>query len=151
MMKKCTKINQKNILALWIKEIHYIFEMILAKPEYNLLVFWVAMRRRVTAALYRSPMVLDAPITGHSSQSYVDCVVIPDLRPGDIVIMENLGSHKGPGVQAAIEAADADCALFHALQPELQPHREGLLRTQGPSPQKSQNVHAISCETGSAY
>jgi len=67
-------------------------------------------------------------------------VVIPDLRPGDIVIMENLGSHKGPGVQAAIEAADADCALFHALQPELQPHREGLLRTQGPSPQKSQNV-----------
>ncbi|WP_373862360.1 transposase [Gluconobacter sphaericus] len=67
------------------------------------------------------PMVLDAPITGHSSQSYVDCVVIPDLRPGDIVIMENLGFHKGPGVQAAIEAADADCALFHALQPKLPP------------------------------
>ena len=68
-----------------------------------------------------APMVLDGPINGRSFQTYVDRVLVPDLRPGDIVIMDNLGSHKGPGVQAAIEAADADCALFHALQPKLPP------------------------------
>ena len=81
-------------------------------------------------------MALDAPITGHSSQSYVDCVVIPDLRPGDIVIMENLGSHKGPGVQAAIEAADADCALFHALQPKLPPPSRRPSSNSRPIPEK---------------
>jgi hypothetical protein len=54
-----------------------------------------------------APMVLDGPINGRSFQTYVDRVLMPDLRPGDIVIMDNLGSHKGPGVQAAIEAAGA--------------------------------------------
>lgn len=53
------------------------------------------------------PMVLDGPINGRSFQIYIDRVLVPDLRPGDIVIMDNLGSHKGPGVQAAIEAAGA--------------------------------------------
>ncbi|MBS1084620.1 transposase, partial [Gluconobacter kondonii] len=48
-----------------------------------------------------APMVLDGPINGCSFQTYVDRVLVPDLRPGDIVIMDNLGSHKGPGVQAA--------------------------------------------------
>ncbi|AAW61140.1 Transposase (C-terminus missing) [Gluconobacter oxydans 621H] len=45
-----------------------------------------------------APMVLDSPINGRSFQTYVDRILVPDLRPGDIVIMDNLGSHKGPGV-----------------------------------------------------
>lgn len=53
-----------------------------------------------------APMVLDGSINGRSFQVYVDRVLIPDQRPGDIVIMDNLGSHKGPGIQAAIEAAE---------------------------------------------
>lgn len=53
-----------------------------------------------------APMVLDGPINGRSFQTYVDRILVPDLRPGDIVIMDNLGAHKGPGVQAAIEAAE---------------------------------------------
>ena len=49
-----------------------------------------------------APMVLDGPINGHAFQAYVDQVLVPELRPGDIVIMDNLGSHKGRAVRAAI-------------------------------------------------
>ena len=48
-----------------------------------------------------APMVLDGPINGAAFQAYVEQVLVPELRPGDIVIMDNLGSHKGPGVRAA--------------------------------------------------
>jgi hypothetical protein len=60
-----------------------------------------------------APMVLDGPINGRIFQTYVDRVLVSDLRPGDIVIMDNLGSHKGPGVQAAIEAAGVNCPGFY--------------------------------------
>lgn len=58
-----------------------------------------------------APMVLDGPINGAAFQAYVDQVFVPELRPGDTVVMDNLGSHKGPGVRAAIEAAGA-CLLY---------------------------------------
>lgn len=66
-------------------------------------------------------MVLDGPINGRSFQTYVDRVLIPDLRPGDIVIMDNLGSHKGPGVQAAIEAAGATVRYLPPYSPDFNP------------------------------
>jgi len=52
-----------------------------------------------------APMVLDGPINAAAFQAYVDQVLVPELRPGDIVIMDNLGSHKGPEV--GIEATGA--------------------------------------------
>ena len=48
-----------------------------------------------------APMVLDGPINGELFLTYVEQVLVPELRPGDIVIMDNLGSHKGAGVRAA--------------------------------------------------
>jgi transposase len=68
-----------------------------------------------------APMVLDGPINGRSFQTYVDRVLIPDLRPDDIVIMDNLGSHKGPGVQAAIEAAGATVRYLPPYSPDFNP------------------------------
>ena len=68
-----------------------------------------------------SPMVLDGPINGRSFQTYVDRVLVPDLRPGDIVIMDNLGSHKGFGVQAAIEAAGATVRYLPPYSPDFNP------------------------------
>jgi len=68
-----------------------------------------------------APMVLDGPINGRSFQAYVDRVLVPDLRPGDIVIMDNLGSHKGPGVQAAIEAAGATVRYLPPYSPDFNP------------------------------
>ncbi|MFT8786883.1 MAG: IS630 family transposase [Gluconobacter oxydans] len=68
-----------------------------------------------------APMVLDGPINGRSFQTYVDRVLVPDLRPGDIVIMDNLGSHKGFGVQAAIEAAGATVRYLPPYSPDFNP------------------------------
>jgi hypothetical protein len=47
-----------------------------------------------------APCVIDGPINGTSFLAYVEQVLVPALRPGDIVIMDNLGSHKGRAVRA---------------------------------------------------
>jgi transposase len=41
------------------------------------------------------PCVLDGPINGESFKAYIEQFLVPTLKPGDIVIMDNLGSHKG--------------------------------------------------------
>jgi transposase len=64
-----------------------------------------------------APMVLDGPINGGAFQVYVDQVLVPELKPGDIVIMDNLGSHKGKGVTVAIEAAGASLLYLPPYSP----------------------------------
>ncbi|MET3695065.1 hypothetical protein ABID43_004630 [Methylobacterium goesingense] len=54
-----------------------------------------------------APFVLDGPINRDAFQAYVERVLVPELNNGDIVVMDNLGSHKSMAVQAAIEAAGA--------------------------------------------
>ncbi len=68
-----------------------------------------------------APMVLDGPINGVAFQPYVEQVLVPDLRPGDIVVMDNLGSHKGAGVRAAIEAAGASLLYLPPYSPDFNP------------------------------
>lgn len=68
-----------------------------------------------------APMVLDGPINGVAFQAYVEQVLLPELRPGDIVVMDNLGSHKSPGVRAAIEAAGAHLLFLPPYSPEFNP------------------------------
>ena len=68
-----------------------------------------------------APMVLDGPINGVSFQAYVDQVLVPELRPGDIVIMDNLGSHKGAAVREAIEAAGASLLYLPPYSPDFNP------------------------------
>lgn len=68
-----------------------------------------------------APMVLDGPINGIAFQAYVDQVLVPELRPGDIVVMDNLGSHKGPGIRAAIEAAGATLRYLPPYSPDFNP------------------------------
>jgi len=68
-----------------------------------------------------APMVLDGPINGHAFQAYVDQVLVPELKPGDIVIMDNLGSHKGRGVRTAIEAAGAMLLYLPPYSPDFNP------------------------------
>ncbi len=68
-----------------------------------------------------APMVLDGPINGHAFQAYVDQVLVPELKPGDIVIMDNLGSHKGRGVRAAIEATAAALLYLPPYSPDFNP------------------------------
>jgi transposase len=68
-----------------------------------------------------APMVLDGPINGVAFQAYVDQVLVPELRPGDIVVMDNLGSHKGAGIRAAIEAAGASLLYLPPYSPDFNP------------------------------
>jgi transposase len=68
-----------------------------------------------------APMVLDGPINGAFFQDYVDQVLVPELRHGDIVIMDNLSSHKRPSVRAAIEAAGANLLYLPPYSPDFNP------------------------------
>ena len=68
-----------------------------------------------------APMVLDGPINGAAFQAYVEQVLAPELKPGDIVIMDNLGSHKGPGVRTTIEAAGAKLLYLPPYSPDFNP------------------------------
>jgi transposase len=68
-----------------------------------------------------APMVLDGPINGLWFQAYVDQVLAPSLSPGDIVIMDNLGSHKGSKVRAAIEAVGARLLYLPPYSPDFNP------------------------------
>lgn len=68
-----------------------------------------------------APMVLDGPINGLTFQAYVDQVLIPELRPGDIVVMDNLGSHKRPSIRGAIEAIGASLLYLPPYSPDFNP------------------------------
>ncbi len=68
-----------------------------------------------------APWVLDGPINGAAFQTYVEKVLVPTLRPGDIVVMDNLGSHKGKAVRAAIRQAGAKLFFLPPYSPDLNP------------------------------
>lgn len=66
-------------------------------------------------------MVLDGPMNGDWFKAYVEQVLVPTLAPGDIVIMDNLSSHKGEAVRTAIEAAKAELRYLPPYSPDLNP------------------------------
>jgi transposase len=79
--------------------------------------FLAALRHdRITA-----PWVLDGPIDGESFRTYVEKVLVPTLQPGDIVIMDNLGSHKGKAVRELIRSAGAKLFFLPKYSPDLNP------------------------------
>jgi transposase len=78
-----------------------------------------------TAALRRNgitaPMVLDGPMNGEAFVAYVEQVLAPTLRPGNIVIMDNLPAHRRSGVRAAIEATGATLLYLPPYSPDFNP------------------------------
>ena len=54
-----------------------------------------------------SPCLFDGPINGERFRAYVEQFLVPTLKPGDAVILDNLGSHKGKGVRKTIRAVGA--------------------------------------------
>lgn len=68
-----------------------------------------------------APMVIDAPINGRSFRAYVEQVLVPELRSGDIVIMDNLGSHKASTTREMIEAAGASLLYLPPYSPDFNP------------------------------
>jgi transposase len=85
--------------------------------HWNTTTFLAALRHdRIDA-----PWLLEGPIDGDSFQIYVENVLVPTLRPGDIVIMDNLGSHKGKAVRRLIRAAGAKLIFLPKYSPDLNP------------------------------
>jgi transposase len=65
--------------------------------------------------------VLDGAINGPAFLAYTEQFLVPTLRPGDIVVLDNLSSHKVAGVREAIEAAGATVLYLPPYSPDLNP------------------------------
>ena len=68
-----------------------------------------------------APFVLDGPMTGEMFLVYVRQFLAPELKPGDIVVMDNLAAHKVAGVREAIRAAGASVLYLPPYSPDLNP------------------------------
>jgi transposase len=68
-----------------------------------------------------APWLLEGPINGESFRLYVDEVLIPTLQPGDIVIMDNLGSHRSSAIRRSLKAAGAKLFFLPKYSPDLNP------------------------------
>lgn len=85
--------------------------------HWQTLTFLAALRHdRIDA-----PWVLEGPINGQSFKIYVERVLLPTLMPGDVVIIDNLGSHKGKAIRAAIRSAGARLLFLPPYSPDLNP------------------------------
>lgn len=73
-----------------------------------------------------APFVLDGPIDRHAFETYVAKVLVPDLAAGDIMMMDNLSSHKGPRVREMIEAAGAALLYLPPYSPDFNPIEMGF-------------------------
>jgi transposase len=68
-----------------------------------------------------APFVLDGPINRDAFEAYVEQVLVRELKPGHLVIMDNLSSHKGPKVRELIEAAGARLLYLPPYSPDFNP------------------------------
>ena len=68
-----------------------------------------------------APMVLDGPMNAECFKAYVNQVLVPTLKPGDIVVMDNLSAHKSEDIRSAIEAAGAELRYLPPYSPDLNP------------------------------
>lgn len=68
-----------------------------------------------------APMILDGPMHGTAFRAYVEQVLVPELMPDDIVVMDNLPAHKVAGVREAIEAAGARLLYLPPYSPDFNP------------------------------
>jgi transposase len=75
-----------------------------------------------------APLVLDGAINGRAFLAYVGQFLAPTLQPGDIVIADNLSSHKVTGVREAIEARGASLWFLPAYSPDLNPIEQAFAK-----------------------
>jgi transposase len=92
--------------------------------RWRTLTFLAGLRHdRITA-----PCVIDGPINGRSFLAYVEEVLAPTLSPGDVVIIDNLGSHKGKAVRQAIRGAGAKLFFLPPYSPDLNPIEQAFAK-----------------------
>ena len=75
-----------------------------------------------------APCVFDGPINGLCFRAYVEQLLVPALRPGDIVVMDNLGSHKGAVIRQRIKDAGARLWFLPPYSPDLNPIEQAFAK-----------------------
>jgi transposase len=108
--------------------------------HWRTLTFIAALRRdRITA-----PCVFDGPINGVCFRAYVEQVLVPTLRPGDIVIMDNLGSHKAEAIRKIIRAAGATAVFLPPYSPDFNPIEQAFAKLKSDlRKQEARSVDAV--------
>ena len=77
--------------------------------------------RRIAHDGIDAPCLFDGPINGERFHAYVEQFLVPTLKPGDVVILDNLGSHKGKAVRKAIRSVEARLVFLPKYSPDLNP------------------------------
>ena len=75
-----------------------------------------------------APFVIDGPVNGAVFRTYVEKVLVPSLKPSDIVLMDNLGSHKSPAIRKAIREAGAKLFYLPPYSPDLNPIEQAFAK-----------------------
>jgi transposase len=75
-----------------------------------------------------APAVFDGPIDAVSFQAYVEQVLVPTLRPGDVVVLDNLAVHKQPEVRTMIEAVGAHLRFLPPYSPDFNPIEQAFAK-----------------------
>jgi transposase len=70
---------------------------------------------------FLAPLVVEGAVNGDVFRAYVEQVLVPELRPGDVVVLDNLGSHKTDAVRRAIEGAGCTLLFLPPYSPDLNP------------------------------
>ena len=91
----------------------------------------------------RCSTVVDGAVNGDVFEAFVEQVLVPDLRSGDVVIMDNLSSHKRPQVRRFIEEAGARLVFLPAYSPDLNPIEMIFAKTK-------QLLRSMACRTREA-
>lgn len=102
-----------------------------------------------------APLVLDGAINGEWFRAYVERVLVPALRRGDVVVMDNLGSHKVAGVRKAIEGAGCELLYLPPYRPDLNPienafSSSGCCAPPPSGPSRSCGTGSGNCSTNSS-
>jgi transposase len=94
-----------------------------AQGKWKTATFLAALRNdRIDA-----PCLFDGPINGERFHAYVEQVLAPTLKPGDVVILDNLGSHKGKAVRKTIRDVGARLVFLPKYSPDLNPSNRSSL------------------------
>src|SRR3954468_13552479 len=78
-----------------------------------------------------APWLINGPINGERFRIYVERVLVPTLKPGDVVVMDNLGSHKGKAVRRAIRSVGAKLIFLPKYSPDLNPIEQVFAKLKG--------------------
>jgi transposase len=98
---------------------------------------------------FTAPCVFDGPINGDAFRAWVDQLLVPTLRPEDIVVMDNLGSHKGSEVRQMIRSAGARLWFLPAYSPDLNPIEQTFSKIkQAMRSAQQRTIDAVIEETG---